>query len=153
MGTSITEVIDLFTMIESDYRLDALYQTSGSDAFNNYIEGWLIYAINEFTPYCKESLVYSTTTQTFTATLSSNVITILANLMIKYWLQKEVQDIRGMRAYVQDRDFSTHSAAQNLKSKMDFLNSKREELSQLIQDYSLQNVSWQNWNNQIFGSG
>jgi len=152
VGTNISEVIDLFTMLQSDYLLDALYQTSGSAAYTNYIEGWLIFAINEFKPYCKEDLTYSTTTQDFTATLSSNVQTILAQIITKYWLQKEVQNILNMRAHVQDKDFSTHSAAQNLKAKMDLLNVKKEEISQIIMDYAMQNNPWANWENQIFRS-
>ena len=149
MGTSIIEVADLFTMLVSDYRLDSLYITSGSSGFNTYLEGWLLFAIGDFS-VCNQDLAYSTTTQTFTETLTQENINILAQLMVKFWMQKLVQDILQTNSAIQDHDYKTFSAAANLKEKQNMYNAKREELSQLLNDYAFENNTWSSWNLQIF---
>ena len=83
-----------------DYRLLAL---STSD-FNNYLEGWLIPSIVDFYN-CDQSLEYDRTSGTFNETLSLVNQNILATLMMKHWMQKEVNDITQFRLHVSDRDF------------------------------------------------
>lgn len=149
MATGFTDIYDLFMMLNSDYRLLALYQNSVND-FNTYVEGWLIFAVDEFSSDCAEDLTYSTTTQTFTATLSQEVKNILAELMVKYWLQKTVQDVLQMNNNIQDHDFKTYSQAQNLDSKRQYYNVKREEVSQKIMDYAYRHTDWTAWKLQNF---
>jgi len=121
---------------------------------NQYIEPWLIDATVQFTPYCIEDLTYIPTsgsvTGYFTADLSLEAKTIISQLMVKFWLQKTVQDVLQMQNFVTDRDFKTFSSAQNLKSKQDYLVAKIEELDKLISDYSYRKNNWHNWYNQIF---
>jgi hypothetical protein len=150
-GTSFTDIFDLFMMLQSDYQLQALYQTSITD-FNNYLEGWLVFAIGDFT-VCNQSLIYNSTTQTFTQTLNQENKNILAQMMVKYWMQKQVQNVLQMDNLIQDHDFKTYSQAQNLKAKQDYYNSKKEEISQLMVDYGLRHNNWSQWKNQLFDGG
>ena len=64
---------------------------------------------------------------------------------------KTVQDILQIQNNIQDHDFKTYSQAQNLKEKRDYLNNKKEEVSQLLIDYAYKhNPQWANWNLQNF---
>lgn len=150
MATTLDEVCDLFLSLQQDYKLTALYQTSGSATFLTYLEPWLLYSIDEFDGICTQSLTYSTTTQSFTETLTQKNKNVLAQLMVRYWLQKEVQDVLQMRVNLQDRDYKHYSEAQNLKEKRELLNVKREEISQLLLDYGYKNNDWASWELQDF---
>ena len=142
MATPFTTIYDQFSMFVKDYRLVTLYNTSPTD-FATYLSGWLIPAITDF-KNCNQSLAYAT--QSFTATLTEENIKILALLMKKYWLKKEVNDITQMELHVQDRDFRTHSENANLKEKKELYAQELEELSQMLVDYGLDNDSmWTTW--------
>lgn len=150
MTTDITEVIDLFMMEVTDYRLNTLFQSSGSAAFNTYVESWLIMATNEFAPYCNQDLTYSDVTQTFAETLTLENKMMLAQIMVKYWLTKEVSNVSQFQLFLFDHDYSMHSAAQNLKEKREYLNAKKEEVSQLLIDYTYRHNDWATWNTTNF---
>jgi hypothetical protein len=150
-NTTLEDVNDLFMLLNSDYRLMALYSSSVSN-FNTYLEGWLLYAINEFSPYCNQVLSYSSGSGVFSIELTQENKLMLAQIMVKYWLQKTVQDILQMNVFVQDHDFRTHASSQNLKAKQDYYNMKREEVSQLLMDYSLKYNPWASWETQVFRS-
>lgn len=149
MATDATEVFDLFMTLVSDYRLDTIYQTSGSPGLNTYLEGWLLQSITEFS-ICTQSLVYDKTTQTFSETLTQENINILSQIMVKYWLQKTVQDVLQMNNNINDHDFKQFSQAANLKEKRDYYNMKREEVSQILQDYGYKNNNWSNWRSGVY---
>lgn len=141
-GTPLSEVYDNFMMLAKDYRLLALYDSSSTD-FENYLEGFLINAIKDFS-ICDQSLVYGT--GTFTETLTQKNIFILAKLMKKYWLEKEIADVTQMNLHITDRDYKIYSEAQNLTAKKSLLILEREEVSQLFVNYSLvTNVDWASW--------
>jgi hypothetical protein len=145
-GTQLSDVIDLFTSIQLDYRLISLYQSSGSANFITYVEPWALFALDEFSPICTQDLTYSTTTQTFTQTLTQENKNIIAQIMVKYWLMKIVQETLQMGIVLQDHDFKTYAQSQNLKAKQDYLLVKKEEISQLLQDYAYRhNSQWHNW--------
>ena len=150
-GTSIAEINDIFLMLINDYRLTLLYQSSGSQNFNTYLEPWLLLSIDDFSDICNQELTYDTISQSFSQTLNSRNKNILSQLMVKYWLQKEVNDVLQMNNLIQDHDFKTFSAAQNLTAKQNFYGMKKEELSQLLQDYAYKNNGWTSWNAQNFG--
>ena len=150
-NTQLTEINDLFMLLNSDYRLMSLYQSSVSN-FNTYLEGWLLYSINEFKPYCDQALTYSSGSKTFSVELTQENQLILAQIMVKYWLQKTVQDILQMNNVILDHDFKVVSQAANLKAKQDYYSMKREEISQLLVDYNLRKNPWQSWETQVFRS-
>jgi hypothetical protein len=137
-----------------DYRLDAIFNASGSFVLNQYLEVWLMDAISDFEDYADQDLTYvtsgSTTEGYFTTTLNTKNKLIISKIMTKYWLQKTINDVLMMGLHVTDRDFKTFSSAQNLRAKQDYLNSLKEELSQEIIDYTYQRNNFTNWKNQDF---
>lgn len=149
MSTSLEDIVDRFMMLQNDYQLLTLYKTSIED-FNTYLEGWLIFAADEFAEFCTQDLTYSTTTQTFTETLTQENINILAQLMVKYWLQKQIQNVLQMNNLIQDHDFKTFSQSSNLKAKQDYYAMKVEELSQMLVSYAYRHNNWSDWNSQDF---
>jgi len=146
MATTSSEVYDLFLQTITDYRLIDLFNLSETD-FENYLEAWLLFAINEFT-MCTQSLAYSE--GTFTETLTTETMLILATLMMRYWLQKNVNDITQMNLHVTDRDFKTASEALNLREKVAHLNVVKEQCSQMLNNYEFKNLDWDSWWNQDF---
>jgi hypothetical protein len=146
-GTTFSDIYDKFMVLVNDYRLVSLFETSPVD-FETYLQGWLDNAILEFYN-CDQSLSYTTTT--FTASLSTKNQLILARIMVKYWLSKEVQDVTEMRLHIQDGDFKTYSEAQNLQAKSAHLDKVKEDVSQILVDYSLNNNElWASWYNGIY---
>jgi hypothetical protein len=154
MGTLSSEVFDLFLMNIEDYRLDIIFSSSGSLVLDQYLEPFLLNSINEFNGICTQSLTYVTSGSAsegyFAETLTLEHQLILSNIMVKYWLAKYINSVLQMGNQIQDRDFKTYSQAQNLKAKQDYYNSKREEISQLINDYSYKYNNFDDWRNQNF---
>lgn len=148
-GTNFGQIFDEFQMLIKDYRLTALYNQSQTD-FTTYLSGWLIFAIRDFTPISDQDLSYDLTSQTFTSTLTDKNVTVLAQVMTKYWAQQNVDDIEQMNLHVLDHDYKTFSEAQNLTAKKDRLAQIKEEISQLFIDYRMQTNPWTNWYNGQF---
>jgi len=149
MATSLGDIFDLFMLSVTDYRLVDLFNTSEED-FENYLEAFLEYAIADFEDICNQSLDYDETTKEFPEVLNRRNKTILATLMMKYWLQKLVNDITQMNLHVTDRDFRVASEAMNLREKTVYFNTIKEQCSQMLNEYAYKNNDWDNWNNQIF---
>ena len=153
MGTNLTEVLDLFMLLQNDYRLLDLY-TSSSASFNTYLEGWLLYAVNDF-DICTQTLDYTvtsgSTTGSFSVTLTNENKLLLAQLVVKYWMAKEVQDVLQMNLNLMDHDFKHFAESQNLTEKQRMYNFKREETAQLLVDYGYKHNDWTSWGTQVFG--
>ena len=155
MGTTLTNVADIFLSAISDYKLDTIYSQSGSLVLNQYIEPWLLKSIADFSDTCAQPLTYTVVSGSsdgeFTETLTMENQIILSSFMELYWLQKGIQDYRTLTNLFSDRDFKPFSPAQNITARTANYNSKREELSQRLIDYGYaHNVTWSQWNNQIF---
>lgn len=141
MATPFSTIYDQFMILVKDYRLTTLYNSSVTD-FETFLSGWLLPAITEFKS-CNQSLVY--TGSSFTATLNVENIKILALLMKKFWLKRQIEDITQMNLHVQDRDFKTFAEANNITGKLQVYNSDLEEVSQLLMSYNLDEVDWASW--------
>lgn len=146
MATPFSTIYDQFMMFVTDYRLNELYNASVSD-FETYLSGFLIPAITDF-KNCNQSLSYATSI--FTETLTEENIKILAMLMKKYWLTKEIDDITQMNLHVTDRDFRVYSESQNMREKQNRLILELENLSQSLIDYGYDNTDWSAWLNGEF---
>lgn len=141
-GTTFSEVYDNFMETVKDYRLDTLFTTSPTN-FETYLSGFLIPSIEEF-DICDQSLAYSTAT--FTETLSQRNISILAKLMKKRWLEKEVADIKQINLGIFDKEYKRYAESNNMLAKQKMLILEREEISQILVNYSLKNaVDWASW--------
>jgi hypothetical protein len=149
MATSLVDIADLFLTQINDYSLNTLYEQSILN-FNTLMEGWLVFAIADFEDLCTQELDYDETTQEFSVDLTRKNKIILAQIMTKYWLHKEVFNVLQMKNFLQDHDYKTHSAAQSFREKQAALNGKEEEISQLLQDYAYANNNWDSWKNQLF---
>jgi len=147
-NTHVSEVYDLFMQTVSDYKLVNLLETSEPD-FENYLQSWLEFSIVDFS-VCDQSLEFDNTTKLFPVVLSRANKVVLATLMMKYWMQKSVNDITQFSLHITDRDFKVASEAQNLREKTAHLNIIKEQCSQLLNDYSYKRVDWDSWCNQSF---
>lgn len=147
--THISEIVDIFMMLTVDYKLRKLFSMS-EEVLNNYVEAWLILAIVDFNSVRADNLIYDKDTQTFSTTLNSEDIKILARLMVRYWLEKEVNDVLAFENTLQDHDFKTYSQAQNLDSKRNLLNLQIEETDKVLSLYTYRNNNWSSWLNQSF---
>ena len=147
-NTSLSEVYDLFMATITDYRLIALFNTSEPD-FEDYLQPFLDYAIVDFY-VCDQDLNYDETSKLFPVVLSRDNKIILATLMMKYWLQKTVNDVTQFNLHITDRDFKVASEAQNFREKVTALNVVKEQCSQMLNDYSYRRVDWADWYGQSF---
>lgn len=142
-GTNFSDIFDSFLLLVNDYKLLALYESSEVD-FETYLSGWLLYAIQDF-DICGQSLAYTVLTKTFIEILTVENQLILARIMVRYWLAKEVQDVTQMSIHLQDRDFKTFSEAQNLREKSNHLDKVKEDISQVLVNYGLKTNDWASW--------
>jgi len=135
----------------TDYRLNHLFDSSEED-FENYLTGFLEFAIADF-DICDQDLNYDSATKTFSDTLTRENKTILATLMMKYWLEKLVNDITQMNLHITDRDFRVASESMNLREKVTYLNTVKETCSQMLLDYAYKHNDWEGWLDQDFYGG
>ena len=153
MGTLSSEIFDFFLTSVNDYKLTAIYQTSGSLALDIYMEPWLLNSIIEF-DVCDQSLSYTVSSGSsegyFDVTLTNKNIFMLVQVMTKYWLQKNINDILQISNILQDRDFRMFSASNNLKAKQDYYNTKCEEIDRRLTSYGYADNDWASWQNQNF---
>lgn len=151
MGTKLNEVYDYFALTVTDYRLTQLFNESQED-YENFLQAWLEFAIAEFS-MCDQDLEFNDETKEFNVVLSRENKVVLATLMMKYWLQKLVNDITQMNLHVQDRDFRVASEAMNLREKATRLTHVKETCSQMLLDYEYKRNNWSNWTKQKFSGG
>ena len=137
--TSINEVIDLFLMLVNDYKLKQIFDAGNLE---EYVEVWLRMAIVDFNRVRTLPLSYNPISKTFSEVLTDEEISILSQLMVKYWLTKEVNDVLAMENVLQDHDFTRHSEAQNLDAKRNLLNRQTEDCKQLLIQYGYDHFVW-----------
>lgn len=139
MPTSFDTIIDLGLTMIDDYKLVKLYNIS-QQRFYQQCDAYLIAAIPNFTR-CYKDLSYDFENREFINELDSIEISILADLWAIEWFKKETQDSRKINALLQSSgSFKSHSAAQNLKEKLSYLDGLREKVSQKMTDYQLKNI-------------
>lgn len=151
MATNYSDVYDFFMLQIKDYNLNELYDASTTD-FENFLQGFLREAIVEFNRICDQDLTdRNDTTGVFNIDLTERNVVTLARGMVKFWLEKEVQDVMDMGLHLTDRDFKHYSEAQNLQSKRGFLQDVTERVAQMYVDYGFDNVDWTAWGDGDFG--
>ena len=155
MGTLSSEIFDYFLTSVNDYKLDNIYQTSGSLVLDQFLEPWLLNSIVEFN-IADQNLSYTVSSGSsegyFDLTLTNKNQFMLVQIMSKYWLQKEISDVLQMNNILQDRDYRVYSQANNLKAKQDYYIMKKEEIYQRLINYEYKENDWASWRNQIFYS-
>jgi hypothetical protein len=154
MGTTLDQILDLFLSLINDYRLTGIFTASGSMAFSIYAEPWILFAVTELSPISNQPLNYTQTSGSqigyFDTVLNMENQLLLAQICVKYWLMKSVQDVLQFNLTISDHDFKTYSQAQNLQIKQQYYIAKKEEIAQMLTEYAYRNANWSNWQNQIF---
>jgi hypothetical protein len=148
-ATTFVDIYDLFLQLINDYRLTALYNDDVANTTTNLdtlLESWLMLSIPDF-KICDQDLEDRTdASHTFDIELTTENKTILAQIMVKYWLTKECNDILQLRLKIQDRDFHTYAESTNLKEKTAWLSKVKEEISQRLVDYGYADRDmWEYW--------
>jgi hypothetical protein len=152
-NTQLADILDLFSSTIDDYRLTAIYISSGSVAFGNFQEPWLLQSIVDFSPICTQTLNYDTGAQQFDTVLTVENQIMLVRIMQKYWGQKLVAQVAQMQNFLSDHDFQRHSESQNMQAKMQYYTSKVEEVDLELSRYAMRYNNWDAWNSQNFGQG
>ncbi len=156
MTTGADEIVDRFLMIvEKDSTLNTIYNTSGSTILTNYVEAWLLKAIDDFARVSTEDLTYTQGSGSavgfFTATLTERAKNILSTIVQKYWLQQHVNNANAFGRFFRDKEFSM--TAPMLPALREYLIVVTESVDKLLSDYAWDNgVNWDNWFNQNYYS-
>lgn len=153
MTTPASDINDLFLSTIDDFKIDEIYSVSGSIVAGQYLEPFLLHSIEEF-EICTQDLEFTVATDDdegyFTATLTMKHKLMLALIMTKYWLLKDINNLLAFSNILQDKDFKRHSSANSLSSRRMFYNQKCEEISQKLTDYEYSGNSWSSWRDQTF---
>ena len=157
MTTAASDIFDLFMSEISDYKLDTIYATSGSAGLNTNLEPWLLMSITDFESICDQSLIYTTVSGTgsgdgsFSVDLTYKNKIMLALMMIKYWLKRQIQDVLEMKIFISDHDFKkNYSPANNLNAKRQYLGDVMEQIDIRLGKYELETNNWESWKIQDF---
>lgn len=143
MPTPFDSVEDLALIAIRDYKIDKLYNHS-IEQFQQYLDGFLLTAIPNFRN-CRQSLDYDIEQRQFNADLSSMEQSILADLWVIEWFNKETNDATQIQNKLQVASaFTSHSASQNLKEKSTYLDKLREGVDLKITQYQLQALPYPN---------
>ena len=143
MPTPFDSVEDLALIAIRDYKIDKLYNHS-VEQFQQYLDGFLLTAIPNFRN-CRQSLDYDIEQRQFNADLSSMEQSILADLWVIEWFNKETNDATQIQNKLQVASaFTSHSASQNLKEKSTYLDKLREGVDLKITQYQLQALPYPN---------
>lgn len=143
MSTPFDSVEDLALIAIRDYKIDKLYNHS-IEQFQQYLDGFLLTAIPNFRN-CRQSLDYDIEQRQFNADLSSMEQSILADLWVIEWFNKETNDATQIQNKLQVASaFTSHSASQNLKEKSTYLDKLREGVDLKITQYQLQALPYPN---------
>ena len=138
--TNFDDIIDLALVKVNDYRLPKLYNKSEAD-FQTYVDGFLISAIPSFVE-CRQSLDYNLEERAFYADLSNLEQSILADLWIICWYERDNNTYAFYRQHLQSASsFKNHSESQNLKENSTYLDKLREELDRKKISYQLDDLS------------
>lgn len=140
MGTPFEDVYDRALITIVDYKLNSLAQ-SDYNSFLLYMQGILVKSIPDFDE-CFTDLDYDLTIiqPSFENCLSNKEINILADIMVYNWFSGKINDVTQFQGHLNNKEFKTHSEAQNLKEKSEYLDRLREKYKQSIVDYQISNI-------------
>ena len=138
MATSFDTIIDRALIVVNDYKLLKLINKSREE-FNTWCDGFLVTAASNFVN-CRQKLDYDLDKREFEADLTNMEISILADLWVLAWYERETNVATGINTLLQtNNSFKTHSASQNLKEKDARISSLYTKLHQKMEnDYDLQ---------------
>lgn len=138
--TDFDTVIDMALTICNDYKIAKIYNND-EDAFKQYVDKFLISAVPNFWQ-CEQSLDYDIGNRTFSSTLTSLEISILADFWVIAWWQKETNDATQIAQKLRTTAFQFDGvSSQNFKEKQNIIDKLREEVSRKITEYQITNIN------------
>lgn len=135
--TPFDNIYDLALVVIQDYKIDNL-ATTDIESFKLYMRGFLINSIPEFSTTCFTSLEYDETQNCFIEDLSMLEKSILADIIVIKWMERETNNATQINLRLQGRDKKSNAESSNLKEKSERLDRLREKLAQKMVDYQLQ---------------
>lgn len=149
MGTPFEDIYDRFLRKITDYRLDNLARID-IEALELLLRGYLTNSIDLFDG-CLNDLSYEEIKEEdesgniiskicFVNELDGKEQSILAEILLYCWMEKEVNDIRQMQLHLQTRDFKLYSEANNFKQKNEYLDKIKEKYNHETGEYQWQNI-------------
>jgi len=146
--TPYTEIFDLVMMSLTNYELDSLLSglddTPADDSGLVYLTGFLVNAIPNFDNCTQDLSDRDDDTMTFNIELDYYEKDILACWTSIQVLQKEIFDIRQVRALIQNKsDANRYSEANLLKEKQNLKIQLIEEADLKQTKYSIRNQDWE----------
>jgi hypothetical protein len=152
ISEAIAEVFDMALVTIRDYKIDTLYNTS-QEQWELYLLGILKRATPKFNK-CRTDLTLveteteeevddgeggtetiTTTSYDFSETPTYIEISILADIMVYIWLEREINNINQINLHLLDNDFKHYAESQNLDKKISYRDRLYEQYSQAIQEY------------------
>ncbi len=140
MATSFDTIIDRALIVVDDYKLLKLINQS-QENFNSWCDSFLVSAVPNFIN-CRQKLDYDLDKREFEADLTNMEISILADLWVIAWWEKETNVATRINTLLQtNNSFKTHSVSQSLKEKDSRIASLYTKLHQKMEnDYELQHL-------------
>lgn len=150
---AFTEIYDRALVTMQDYTIDKLAETN-YNAFLLFMKSLLKSGIPFFN-CCLNSLDYHDEAEIeinengeevivintyFDADLTTKEQSILAMILVYEWFKRDVNDARQYRQKLNNRDFKTESSYQSLSKRSEYLDKMREQISQEIQNYQVDNM-------------
>lgn len=153
MTTPGSDVFDFFLSTVDDFRVDAIYSTSGSMAMETYLTPFLMNSVNDF-DMCDQDLTYTEATDDiggyFDTTLTMKNKLMLSQIMTMYWLKRELLNAMQIKNLLNSRDFKRTSEGSNITSKRMLYNEIAEEVAQRLNNYGWNDNSWSSWRDQVY---
>lgn len=127
-NTSYTEIIELIMAIINDYKMDHIFEGYSEDGLFQLLRPYFKIAAGEIAirsssmDFSRDDEIYQ-----FLRPLADHEQLIFAKWVLIGYLTREVNDILQMQLHLQDGDFKTHAAKNNLDSKSSLLEILKEE--------------------------
>lgn len=141
MATSFDTIENQALVTVNDYKIAKLYAQGDAANFQSWLDGFLLTAVPNFLN-CQQSLAYDATARTFTSDLTNIEVSILADLWIIAWWERERNNAAQIANKLQtNSSFKTNASSPNMKEKTVIIDGLRERVRQkMLNDYPLQSI-------------
>lgn len=130
MSTTSDEIFEVFTSKLSDYR----YLEYTDDELKGEFGRLLRNAMSRFYT-CDKLTSYNKDLKEFGEELSYDEIDILSELMVLFWMAREVSNIERFKDRLSSKDFQNHSKANLLDKVLNSKKDKSNEVDKIMAEY------------------
>ena len=156
MGTNFENIYSLAKVVMNDYKIDQL-ALSNYNSFLELMRSYLISSLGDFDGNLTPLTYHSETTTEqvvvdgnettvektewyFDNVLSTDEISILADLTVMKWFQTTINDITAFSPHLSNKDFKQLQESQSLKQKSDYYDKLYERVHKKITEYQLKRL-------------